>query len=476
MQKIVFSRAILSALTVLVATTVGHHAQAQSTLTLYGNFDVAVDSVHKGQGTIADNSYLTTVVPSLAAAAAAAKGGNYTETFQAIAGKLRSAYATRSTMTRLTPSIASQNALGVQGSENLGAGYKAAFVLEGQFNSDSGAQGGQDSRMWGRQAYVGLTTPAGEVRVGRQYSPMFYTYAVSTVESLGASDLMGFGMVVTSLQNRLDNAVSYWVKDGGLTASAAYSPNGGVDSKISSARAPAAVAGSPNGQILGGLSAGNEAGGHGGRGQTLGLFLNYVLSEGLNVSAAWHANKFGDAQVVDALTAMRLLELDRYQSFAVGAKYIAPSSGTAWGVNLLNGKFINDAGSNQPTIQINVFSAGVKHPINQFAIGAELAYAQFTNFTKGKDMAAMFSGDYNFSKRTRLYVRLGWLRDLGGAPARLETNVYPAPIGTVTPRVTGGPVPILTGFGSTEVPFFAGGGANIDATSRVLAVGIRHLF
>lgn len=474
MQKTLLSQAALYA-AIALASMVGR-VQAQSTLTLYGNFDVAVDSVHKGPGAIAENTYLTTVVPTLAAAVAAAKGGSYAEAYQVVAGKLRAAYASRSSMTRVTTSIASQNALGIKGIEDLGSGYKAGFVLEGQFNSDTGAQGGQDNRMWGRQAYVGLTTPAGEVRLGRQYAPMFYTYAVSTVESLGASDLMGFGMVVNSLQNRLDNAISYWIRRGGLTASVAYSPNGGVDSRISSLRSPVAVAGSANGQIIGGSSAGSETSGDGRRGQTFGLFLNYTFADGVNLSTAWHTNRFGNAQVVDALTAMPLVNLDRYQSFVVGGKYTAPGSGTSWGVNLLNGKFSNDPGSNQPSIQINVFAAGVKQPINQFAVGAELAYAQFTNFTKGKDMAVMFSGDYNLSKRTSLYTRFGWLRDLGGSPARVETSVYPAPIGSITPQVTGGPVPILTGFGSTEVPFFAGGGANIDATARVFAVGIRHQF
>ena len=41
-------------------------AFAQSSLTLYGNFDVAIDNVHKGQGYIGDNTYLTQTIPTLA--------------------------------------------------------------------------------------------------------------------------------------------------------------------------------------------------------------------------------------------------------------------------------------------------------------------------------------------------------------------------------------------------------------------------
>lgn len=451
-------------------------ACAQSSITLYGNFDIAVDSVHKGQGYIGDNSYLSTVVPGLVTAAVTATSG---ATAGAAAGatasaRLKAAYANPSTLTRVTQSISSQNSFGVKGVEDIGAGYKGNFVLEGQFASDTGAQSGQDNRMWGRQAYVGLTTPYGEVRAGRQYAPMFYTYALSTVEILGASDLMGFGLVVNSLQNRQDNQISYWLKQGGLTASVAYSPNAGVDKYISSGRNGVA-AGTSTGQIIGAINAGTEASNTQGRGQSFGLFANYAVDSSLNVSAGYHTNKFGDASVVDATTGLPLVALDRYQSIALGSKYTVPTTGTVLGVNYLYSKFKNDASSNVDSIQLNVVSFGFKHPIDQFAVGMEGAYAQFTNFTKGKDFALMFSGDYKFSKRTKVYTRFGMLKDLRGQATNLDSTAVTG-FGTITPAVTGGPVPILTGFGSTELPFFAGGGANIDATSRVFAIGIRHEF
>lgn len=452
-------------------------AFAQSSLTLYGNFDVAIDNVHKGQGYIGDNTYLTQTIPTLAGLGVLKAGGSLadaTAAQAAAAAKLRAAYANPSTLNRVTQSISSQNAIGVKGVEDMGGGYKGNFVLEGQFASDTGAQSGQDNRMWGRQAYAGLTTPFGEIRAGRQYAPMFYTFALSTVEILGASDLMGFGLVVNSLQNRQDNQISYWIRNGGLTASVAYSPNAGVDKYISSARNGVA-SGSANGQIIGAINAGAETTGAQGRGQSLGFFANYAVDSSLNVTGAYHTNKFGDASVVDASTALPLVALDRYYSIALGSKYKAPSTGTVFGINYLYSKFKNDATSNVDSIQMNTVAFGVKHPIDQFAVGFEGAYSQFTNFTKGKDFALMFSGDYNFSKRTRLYTRFGMLKDLRGKPANLDTTTLPV-VGAVTPAVTGGPVPILTGFGSTELPFFAGGGANIDSTSRVFSIGVRHEF
>lgn len=62
---------------------------------------------------------------------------------------------------------------GLRGSEDLGSGLKAIFVLENGFNVGNGALGQSTSnatRMFGRQAFVGLTSETfGSVTVGRQY-------------------------------------------------------------------------------------------------------------------------------------------------------------------------------------------------------------------------------------------------------------------------------------------------------------------
>src|ERR1700751_1017325 len=48
------------------------------------------------------------------------------------------------------------NRWGVKGTEDLGGGLKAIFQLENGFNPNNGALG-QGGKMFGRQAYVGLT-------------------------------------------------------------------------------------------------------------------------------------------------------------------------------------------------------------------------------------------------------------------------------------------------------------------------------
>src|SRR6201989_2623253 len=62
--------------------------------------------------------------------------------------------------------------IGFKGTEALGSGYFADFVLEGGLNVDTGssAQGGA---LFGRQAFGALRTPFGTVSAGRQYSSVF---------------------------------------------------------------------------------------------------------------------------------------------------------------------------------------------------------------------------------------------------------------------------------------------------------------
>jgi predicted porin len=62
--------------------------------------------------------------------------------------------------------------IGFKGTEDLGSGYFADFVLEGGLNVDTGgsAQGGQ---LFGRQAFGALRTPFGTASAGRQYSSIY---------------------------------------------------------------------------------------------------------------------------------------------------------------------------------------------------------------------------------------------------------------------------------------------------------------
>lgn len=115
---------------------------------------------------------------------------------------------------------------GLSGSEDLGAGLRANFNIENGFAADSGTvtQGGA---FWGRTAWVGLAGSLGEVRLGRNYSPMD-----DDVWSFDPFAGAGFGAhwMAQPYQARVNNSVKYVSPDlrglqGGALASAGEGGN-----------------------------------------------------------------------------------------------------------------------------------------------------------------------------------------------------------------------------------------------------------
>ena len=95
-------------------------------------------------------------------------------------------------LTRVTSGQQQGSRWGLRGTEDLGGGLKAMFVLEAGINADTGTLG-QGGRAFGRQSYVGLGGGWGAVRLGRQYTPMDDIASI-----IGNGD-----------DNRVDNALTY---------------------------------------------------------------------------------------------------------------------------------------------------------------------------------------------------------------------------------------------------------------------------
>jgi len=109
---------------------------------------------------------------------------------------------------------------GLRGTEDLGSGMKANFALESGFAPDSGVMN-QGGRLFGRQAWVGLSGNWGQVSLGRQYTMLFW--AMLDPDILGPNTF-GSGSLDSYIPNaRADNAVAYRGKFGGLTLGATYS-------------------------------------------------------------------------------------------------------------------------------------------------------------------------------------------------------------------------------------------------------------
>ncbi|MFD1559590.1 porin [Paraburkholderia silviterrae] len=140
---------------------------------------------------------------------------------------------------------------GVRGTEDLGGGLKAIFVLENGFDPTTGKLG-QGGLEFGRQAYVGLSSQFGTVTLGRQYDSV-----VDYVGPLEAGDQWG-GYIsahpgdVDNFNNsyRTNNTVKYTSANyGGLTLGGTYS-FGGVAGNFSQNQIWSLGAGYTNGPLV----------------------------------------------------------------------------------------------------------------------------------------------------------------------------------------------------------------------------------
>lgn len=95
---------------------------------------------------------------------------------------------------------------GLKGTEDLGGGVKAGFVLENGFLADTGRLD-QQGQLFGRQAYVKIGNQWGDLALGRQYTTantMLYY-----VDPLGVGAAPSNSWMVYLTGQRYDNAVSY---------------------------------------------------------------------------------------------------------------------------------------------------------------------------------------------------------------------------------------------------------------------------
>src|ERR1700743_949813 len=116
---------------------------------------------------------------------------------------------------------------GLKGSEDLGGGFKAIFTLENGFNINNGTLG-QSNRMFGRKAFVGLSTPWGQVTLGRHQNLIYelmWKYDALTLNPSYSAQSMD-----SQLVGRADNSIRYGLQLPGVTFAALYSA--GFDSTI----------------------------------------------------------------------------------------------------------------------------------------------------------------------------------------------------------------------------------------------------
>ncbi|MFO1428340.1 MAG: porin [Steroidobacteraceae bacterium] len=137
-----------SLLAVAVAAALPTFAQAQSSVTLYGVMEVAVQySDAQSNATIAANTV------------SEGEGG-----------------------LRLVSGQSSGSRFGIRGTEDLGGGLQAVFTIENGLNVDTGAS--RRERVLNRQAFAWPAGGWGQLTFGRQYSPLFWSLILAGLRGL----------------------------------------------------------------------------------------------------------------------------------------------------------------------------------------------------------------------------------------------------------------------------------------------------
>ncbi len=413
-----------------IALCISNCASAAPVIEIYGNLDAAVDHTHQAHG-------------------------NNTGT--ALAGSPSPVVA----VNRVTTSLLSQSFLGLRGEYDIGQGYKAGVVLESLINVDTGNVA-NDGRIFGRQADAWVQTPWGRVTLGRQYAPIFYAFARTTTGYLGTTDVMIGAITVNNLQIWQDNQFSIKERVGDFNVVAAWSPNAGVGSSISAARGSQVTP--TSGQILGGQNAGSESPNR--AGESYGAALSYDGPD-IDIAMGYHYNKFNVpiglySQAKGTFT--KLFDLQSFSAVLLAAKYKFAGTGTDIAGTVYRGGY-DAIGPIDPKIQ--AMSIGLRQTHGQFSANLQYIDVRFTNFTKGRDDAAMLTLEYSPFKSTTIYALGGFANDHRGSPTPTATGL----------PVAGGPNALLVPVGALEVPLFSGAGINnVGARTEIAAIGIRQQF
>ncbi|HEM7902232.1 porin [Burkholderia ambifaria] len=126
--------------------------------------------------------------------------------------------------------IIAGNGFGLRGKEDLGGGLKALFVLDGAFNSGTGAVKTAGT-LFSQAAYIGLSGDFGRVTLGRQFNAAEdLGIALDPLGGRGQSLAVEPGVLFDgnffTLDSRFNNTIKYLGQVGGLRFGANYSPGG----------------------------------------------------------------------------------------------------------------------------------------------------------------------------------------------------------------------------------------------------------
>lgn len=307
--------------------------------------------------------------------------------------------------TRVVSGNLSGSRWGMKGAEDLGGGLKAMFQLESGFNLNDGttaqstkglgANATTTSRLFGRQAWVGLSFKNQQLTLGRQ-NALIYDEAV-VFDPMGVSSRYSALSLDYALAARIDNSIKYTGQFGPVTALAMYSTryDTGYGSEV------------PGAQLTGRFYSGA---------------LTYAT--GPFAATAVYEQRNGNTGTTNTSTERRAMAAASYvfgpvKGFA-GYRYLRASNAflPANPILVANGSQASSA---------NMYWAGAQYFVTPAFELTAVAYYQDVHSTSADPWLAVLSADYFLSKRTDVYATAGFARNKDHSS--LGVNGY----GTVAP-------------------------------------------
>jgi predicted porin len=285
---------------------------------------------------------------------------------------------------------------GLRGTEDLGGGLKALFVLENGFNVFNGRLG-QGGAEFGRQAYVGLgSTQFGTVTLGRQYdSVVDYTGALeagsqwATFAGAHPGDLDNMNNA-----NRVNNAIKYTSANyAGFTFGGLYSL-GGVAGQFNRNQIWSVGLGYSQGPLQLGAGYLNV------RDPNFSFFGNTPSSSttGSNMLSRVYSG-FASAKTQQVISAGGAYT---FGAATVGATY---SNTRFKDVGTVTGTGLNPAGFTSGAGKFHNAEINFKYQLTPaLLLGVAYDYTKGYGLTDAKYHQAMLGADYFLSKRTDVYI------------------------------------------------------------------------
>jgi len=331
-----------------------------------------------------------------AAVAALAAGGAYAQSSVTLygvidAGVEYSNHAQPSSsshdVVRLNSGGMSGSRWGLRGVEDLGGGLKGVFVLESGFSVDTGTSG-QSSRLFGRQAFVGLSSQYGQLTLGRHQTP-FYDFGLN-YDPMAIASNYSITAQAPEFQQRADNSLKYIGTYGGLTGALLYS----------------------FGQNTGAGGAGEVPG-------------NYHLGREMSASLSYTGGPFSVGAIYDETNVgtlandsakIRRASVAGTYAFGPAKVFAGYRYAHALGGAVLPGATL--AGQALPQANVNVsnlYWLGMGYQLTPALSLTGAAYYQDFRNTGSDPWEFVVSTDYAFSKRTDAYFNMAYTKNKSGS-------------------------------------------------------------